>query len=79
MKSEQACLVRCLLQMSNVSQSFTTQDKKASLCAFSPIERESHQKVAAFSFFGDVKGVYFDGIKDNLDLMKVSIFISKLV
>ena len=70
MKSEHACLARCLVQMSNVSQSFKTENKQASLCAFSPIERESHQKVAAFSFFGDVKGVYFDGIKDNLELMK---------
>ena len=79
MKSEQACLARCLLKMSNVSQPVRIKDnmnKRASLCAFSPIERENHQKVAAFSFFGDVQEVYFEGIKGNLDLMKkVCIFV----
>ena len=46
-------------------------DSKSPLCAFSSSERGNHQKVVSFSFFGDIKGPYFSGIKENLDLMKV--------
>ena len=75
-KDPNPCLSKCLQSLTgNRTESGTT----ASQCSFSPIKRENHQKVAAFSFYGDMQSGYFDGIKDNLELMKAIIWLSILL
>ena len=51
------CLSAC---MTNLSTSPT-----------SPCSRGEKLKVVSFSFYGDLKSVYYSGIRDNLEGMKV--------
>ena len=60
-----SCLASCVLHLSNISEG-----RPGNLSFFSPAVRGGNQKVASFSFYGKSKGVYFEGIKENLDLMR---------
>ena len=60
-----SCLAKCVVHLSNISEA-----RRGNLSSFSPVVRGGNQKVASFSFYGKSKGVYFEGIKENLDLMR---------
>ena len=51
-----SCLADCILHLSNLFRPLQPEDNSTALCA-------------AFSFFGNAEGVYFKGIKGNLELM----------
>ena len=64
-----SCISTCLLHLENISLPLETGSSQ-SLCGYTANSRGNHQKVVSCSFYGDMKLHYFQGIKDNLDLME---------
>ena len=65
MTTSSTCLSTCLTTLSNMSTSAT------SLCSGQARTKEDKQKVVSFSFYGNLDTVYYRGIKDNLEGLKV--------
>ena len=64
-----SCISRCLMDLDLFPPAEDTGSSQ-SLCGPKASSRGNHQKVVAFSFYGDMKHGYFQGITDNLDLMQ---------
>jgi len=66
-----SCLSSCLMDLDldyfNLVENTAPSE---SLCGDTASKRGNHQKVVAFSFYGDMKHGYYQGITDNLDLMQ---------
>ena len=66
------CIAQCVREVSLKQADIEHATDKPSQCK---TKRKLHQKVVAFSFYGDLKPGYYRGIKLNLDLMQVGDYV----
>ena len=49
----------------------SSHNSSRNLCSIRSEKRGAHQKVVSFSFWGEMKTAYWNGIVENLELMEV--------
>ena len=73
-ETSEDCLDSCLVELELGSSS----QPGESLCGNTARRRGNHQKVVSFSFYGDMKHGYYQGITENLALLEEGVLVTIL-